>query len=147
MSSRPPEWERIFEALDIIWCRRCALGDDLHRRGSYAKTGIFHWTNRRMTRPGIHKALRRIAESQNEYTAALPEWRRIYLINQAILDLARRAHLRQPRYVFDLDRARLRYLLAEYGDRCGHHGGVPRERMNQDERQDFKEARRWAARS
>lgn len=132
-------WEKIFDALGLEWCGVCEIGTAVHHHGSLRGTTI-HWANRRFTRHGAHKALRAIVEGAHPDFYALPTWRCIYLINREILGLAKRAHVRPPKTVFDLDRARLRYALSEYTQ-------ADRRRMTPSEQTDFRAALRWAARS
>lgn len=131
-------WDELLARLGIEWCPACHTYNELHDNGFYVG-GMMHWRDRRYTRPGAHKLLRKIVVGRDPMTG-LPAWRRIYLTNSEVLDLAKRARIRLPRSVFDLDRARLRYALSEYTV-------ADRRRMTPSEQRDFRAAVRWAARS
>lgn len=136
------EWVDIFDAIDVAWCfGQNGCREDHDGWVEQDPSGlIIHWSDRRITRPSIHKALRKIAMAAHPEHGSLPAWRGLYLRNAEILTLARRAHLRLPRSVFDLDRARVRFLLSE-------HTQANRRRMTPSEQTDFRAALRWAARS
>ena len=131
-------WQGIFYVLGLRWCTGCTTYAEVHDRGM-AIDGTVHWRNRRVTRPGIYKLLRAIAWGQNELSG-LPDWRQVYLLNHEVLELTKLVGVRLPREVFELDRAKLRYLLSKYTQR-------DRRRMTPSEQDDFRAALRWAARS
>lgn len=147
-------WEKLFESLEVTWCKGCdTLLDhkDGYLEGSYLEgqtaSGLppigpdtFHWRDRRMTRQSAYKAITRIAEGRNPHLRFLPPWRGLFLLQCEVRDMSAGAGRRFPRSFADLARARLRYLLSEYTLE-------DRRRMTPSEREDFRAAIRWAARS
>jgi hypothetical protein len=142
MTKSNPDWVDIFDALGVAWC----YGQDgcLEGHEGFIEQDpsglIIHWTDRRVTRASVHKALDRIAHANRPDFEELPRWRATYLHNMEILRLAREAHVRLPRLGFDVERGKLRYMLSTYGVK-------ERRRMTPSEQHDFKAALRWAARS
>lgn len=132
-------WAEVFERLGVTRCGGCPQFADYHRHG-YMVGNVMHWSDRRVTRPGLYKLLRKIAWGQNTILQRFPLWQQVYLLNQEVLELAKRAGVRLPRPTFDLDRARLRFALSEYT-------AADQRRMTPSEQREFRAARRWAARS
>jgi len=132
-------WDAVFERLGLVWCKGCTGPYD-HGWYGYLGEGIVHWRDRRFTRPGLYKLLRKLTQFQNPSLDVFPTWRRLYLLNKEVLRLARDLGVRLPRSAFDLDRARLRLALSDYKL-------ADRRRMTPSEQKDFRAALRWAARS
>lgn len=140
------DWGSIFDAIGVAWCYgpACENGDRISHSNGFIERSpalpIVHWTDRRPVYVSIHKALRVLARGLRPDLIALPKWRYVFLVNREMATMARAARLRLPRKLFDYDRARLRYLLSEYT-------AADVRRMTPSEKQDFKAATRWAARS
>lgn len=129
-------WGQALAKLDLTWCPGCVNQE--HEGTLVGRT--VHWRDRRVTRAGMYKMLRRIAVQQNTILSRFPPWQRTYLINQDVLAMAREIGVRLPREVFEVDRAKLRHELSGFTVR-------DRQRWLPSERYDYKRAVRWAARS
>lgn len=130
-------WDGLFYLLDLEWCQDCPVYADKHE-GGFLALNTFHWRKRRITKSGIYRVLKKIAIVRIE--PGLPKWRTIYGVNHDVAMMAASLNVRLPRGVSDPDRARLRYELSSITNE-------DMRRMTPSEQQDYRRARRWAARS
>lgn len=119
----------LIRALGIDYCRGidsrgvyCDRSTADHREG-VAEPGRVHLTDRMQTDRRLYQVLKLAAIAEHPEYLDEPPWRRTYLVNLAVRDLARRARVRVPARYLRYDR---RFVLAGVA-------GVPNtERLRRD---------------
>ncbi len=102
----------LIRSLDIDYCRGIdATGNycDLDHIVGEAHPGRVHLADLATTSSGVYRALKLVSLAQHPEFNDEPPWRRTYLVNLAVRDLARQARIRVPARHVRMDR---RYVLA-----------------------------------
>jgi hypothetical protein len=105
-------YEELVAQYSLRVCTGCGRGD--HEAG-FVEVGRFHWRlPRRLTRPGLRRFLRLVAQSQLGIRNDDPEPAKTYWISVMTDALAAGLHVRFPRKYSELDRAFVRAQLADH---------------------------------
>lgn len=82
-----------------------------HERGAW-NGGVVHWRERRVTPAGLYRFLKLAAFALDEpHIRDVLDWRRTYLVHQAINRLAHKARVRVPAELSTLERRRVKAML------------------------------------
>jgi hypothetical protein len=113
VSKPPPSYSDLAASLGIRRCRGelgvlCYVG----HWGLVTSDNVVHWSDRRVTRPGIRYFCRLAAFAQMPPAREkLEPWMREYLIQRRLPALAARAGVRWPKSLDLTDRLRLRAMI------------------------------------
>ncbi len=108
-------WDEMADAVGVKLClgilptgHYCDISHKLHRKG-IPTSGIVHWSERPKYRSTIRSFLMAAAQARMGDSVPEPKWRRVYRLNQDVLTLARKVHVRLPAEAAAEDRA---YVLS-----------------------------------
>jgi len=109
-----PTYRQMIDAMEpeVIrtWCHGCRGFDATRHQVGVLFDGTLHWSRERTTRAGM----KRFGEILFDDLRMTPEWRRIWLRSVSVYHWAiEYFSVQLGRKVFEADRARVRYLLAD----------------------------------
>lgn len=112
---RHKTYGELVNELGLEYCRGidkngfyCGFNSEDHVIGRH-EPGKVHFTDKPVTWPGVHRALKLAALAQTPAIDEQPTWRRVYMLNVAARTLGNSVHVRVPARHIRFDR---RFVLA-----------------------------------